>query len=134
MVNTHVSFNFCRDSSQNMCVTRNGLHASQLSCTARELVFVHCMQVIICVLHDSKKHVSNASCTACESVFLCATCKLTAIFCQRRIKTYNEKAPQQNVIKYMDMKKIILCQVRIHIPLFQSTLDDIFIQSIECQT
>ena len=62
-------------------------------------------------MHDSKKHVSNALCAACESVFLCAACKLTAVFCQRRIKAYNEKAFQQNMIKCMDMKKIIFCQV-----------------------
>ena len=59
-VNT-LLFNFCRDSGQNMRVTRNGLHASWLSCTARELFFVCCMQVKIPVLHESKKHASNVS-------------------------------------------------------------------------
>ena len=70
------------------------LHVSQLLCAAHELFFVHCVQVIIPVLHNNKRHASNASCAACNSVFLCAACKLTAIFCQRRIKAYNEKAPQ----------------------------------------
>ena len=110
-VNTRVFFNFCRDLSQNMIVTRNGLHASQLSCTVRKLFFMHYMWVIIRVLHDSKKYASNASCAAQESVFLCTACKLIALFCQRKIKAYNEKAPQQNVIKCLDMKKIIFCQV-----------------------
>ena len=110
-VNTCVFFNFCRDSSQNMRVTRNELNASQLSCTACELFFVRCTQVIIRVMHNSNKHTSNASCTARKSVFLCAACKLTAVFCQRRIKSYNEKAPQQNVIKRIDTKKTIFCQV-----------------------
>ena len=92
-------------------VTQNRLHASQLLCTVHELFFMHCMWVIIPVMHDSKKHASNASCAAHESVFLCATCKLTAVFCQRRIKAYNKKAPQQNMIKCVDMRKIIFCQV-----------------------
>ena len=78
-----------------MCVTQNGLHASQLSCTACELFFVQCTCVIIRVLHDSKKHVSNALCAAHDSVFLCDACKLIAIFCQRRIKAYNEKHPSK---------------------------------------
>ena len=55
-------------------------------------IFVRCMQVIIRVMHNSKKHPSNASFVVRESVFLCAACKLTAVFCQRRIKAYNEKA------------------------------------------
>ena len=110
-VNTRVFFNFCRDSSQNTCVTQNGLHVSQLSCIARELFFVQCTRVIIYVPHDSKKHTSNASCAARESVFLCAACRLTGIFCQRSIKAYSKKAPQKNVIKRMATKKIIFCQV-----------------------
>ena len=77
---------------------------------AHESTFVYCTRVIIRVMHDSKKHTSNASYTAHESVFLCVACKLTAIFYQRRIKAYNEKAPQQNVIKCVDTK-IIFCQV-----------------------
>ena len=49
---------------------------SQLLCTLHELFFVRCIQVIICVLHDSKKHASNALCALRESVFLCTACKL----------------------------------------------------------
>ena len=113
-VNTRVFFNFCCVSSQNTRVTRNGLHVSQLLCTACELLFVHCTRVTIRVMHDIKKHSSIALCAARESVFLCAACKLTAIFCQRRIKIYNEKAPQQNIIKHMDTKKIIFCQVFVY--------------------
>ena len=41
---------------------------------------MRCTRVIICVLHDGKKHASNALCAARESVFLCAGCKLTANF------------------------------------------------------
>ena len=106
-----VFFNFCHDSNQNLHVTRNGLHASKLSCTACELYFVHCTWVILHVLHNSKKHASNASCAAHESVFLCAACKLTAIFCQWSIKAYNKIALQQSMIKCVDTKKIIFCQV-----------------------
>ena len=54
-----------------MHVTRNGLHTSQILCTARELYFVHC---ILCVLHDSKMHTSNILRAA-----RCAACKLTTI-------------------------------------------------------
>ena len=108
-------FNFCHVSSQNTHVTQNGLHASQLSCTACKqqlgYFFVCCIRVTICVMHDSKKHASNASCDTHESVFLYAACKLTVVFCQRRIKACNEKAPQQNVIKCINTKKIIFCQV-----------------------
>ena len=86
-------------------MTQNGLHASQLLCTAHELFFMHCTQVIIRVLHDSKKQMSNALSSARESIFLCALWKLTAIICQRRIKAYNVKAPQQNMIKHVDTKK-----------------------------
>ena len=110
VMNTCVLFNFYRDSSQNTRVTWDGLYASQLSCTACEILFVCCMRVTIRVLHDSKKHASNASCATCESVFLCVACKLTAIFCQRRIKAYNKKVPQQNMIKCVNTKKIF-CQV-----------------------
>ena len=123
MVNSHVFFNFCHDLSQNMHVTRNGLHVSQLSCNACKLFFMLRTRIIICVLHKSKKNASNALCAACKSVFLCAACKLTAIFCQRRIKAYNEKAPQQNVIKCMDTKKMIFCLVFTYWPL--ATLDDV---------
>ena len=97
-------------SNQNTHVTQNGLHASQLSC-ACELFFVCCTRVIICVLHDSKKHASNALCAACELVSLHAARKLIAIFSQRRIKAYNETVPQQSVIKHVDTNKIIFCQV-----------------------
>ena len=114
-VNTHVFFNFCHDLSQNTRVTQNGLHKSQLSCTVSELVC--CTRVIICVLHDSMKSVSNASCAARKLVFLCTKCKLTAIFCHRRIKANKKKYPtQHNVIKHVDMKKI-----GIYLPVFQST-------------
>ena len=41
-----------------------------------------CTQVRLCVLHDSKKHVSH--------VLLCVACKLTAILYQRRFKAYSE--------------------------------------------
>ena len=68
-----------------------------------------CTRIIIHVMHDSNKHASNASCAARESFFLCDACKLTAVFCQRRIKAYNEKASQQNMIKRVDTK--IFCQV-----------------------
>ena len=104
-------FNFCHDSSQNTRMTWNGLHASQLSCTTHKLFSVRCTRLIIHVMHDSKKHASNALCAARKSVFLCAACKLTAVFCQRRIKAYKEKAPQQKMIKRVDTKKIIFCQV-----------------------
>ena len=100
-VNMYVFLNFCCDLSQNTRVTWNRLHVSQLLCTAHELFFVRCMRVIIRVLHISKKHASNALCPARESVFLCAACKLTVIFCQ----AYNKKAPQQNMIECMDTKK-----------------------------
>ena len=43
-------------------------------------IFVCCTLVVIRVLHNSKKHVSNALCVAWESVFLCTVYKLTAIF------------------------------------------------------
>ena len=96
--------------SKHACDTKWAAHESTfVYCTWA--IFVCCTWVIICVLHDSKKHASNASCAAHDLVFLCAAYKLTAIFCQRMIKAYNEKAPQQNVIKYMDTKKIIFCQV-----------------------
>ena len=95
------------------------LHLSYISCTS-------CPQVILCVLHDSKKHVSIASCAAWASVFLCAACKLIAIFCQRRIKVYNwRKAPQQNVIKHGF--KYLHTPISIHSG-WQ------FIKLIECQT
>ena len=106
-----VFFNFCHISSQNMRLIQNGLQASQLLCTACELFFMRCMRVIIHVMHNSKKHTSNALCAAHESVFLCAACKLIAMFCPRRIKAYNEKSAQQNMIKCVDIKKIIFCQV-----------------------
>ena len=60
-----------------------------------KLFFMHCTRVIICVMHDSKKHASNASCAAHESVFLRAVCKLKTVFCQRRIKAYNEEVPSK---------------------------------------
>ena len=78
-------------------------------------------------MHNSKKHASNASCAERKSAFLCAACKLTAVSCQRRIKAYKENAPQQNVIKHVDMKKIIVCHIFTY-----STLDDIFIKPNEC--
>ena len=62
VVNAHIFCNICHNLSQNMHVTRNGLHASQLSCTACKLFFACCTWVIIHVSHDSKKHTSNASC------------------------------------------------------------------------
>ena len=83
---------FYRVLCQNTRVTWNGLHANQLLCTAHELFFMLCMRMIICVMHDSKKHTSNASCVPRGSVSLRAACKLTAIFWQRRIKAYNKKA------------------------------------------
>ena len=86
-------FYFCRVSSQNTCVTQNGLHASQISCTACELFFMRCTQVIIHVMHDSKKHMSNASCAACESVFLCAACKLSAVFAREGSRHTTKKHP-----------------------------------------
>ena len=51
---------------------------------------------------------------------------------QKMIKAYNKKAPQQNVIKHMDTKKIIFYQIFTY-P-YSSTLDDTFIEPIECQT
>ena len=94
----------------------------------RELSFVQSTRALfrvlhkihLCVLHDCKKHASNTSCAARESVFLCAArdsvflCaahKLTAILYQRRIKAYNEMARQKNMIRHVDTKKIIFCQV-----------------------
>ena len=104
--------------SEHVCVFQflsclKSKHACDMKWAVHESTFVYCMWAIFCVLHDSKKHMSNALCAARESVFLCpaAACKLTAIFCQRRIKAKNEKAPQQNVIKCMGTKKIIFCQV-----------------------
>ena len=95
-VNTCVFFNFYRVSSQNMRVTQNGLHTSQLSCTVCELFFMLCTRVIIHVMHDSKKHVSKyALCAACESVFLGAACKLTSVFYQRRIRHTMKKHPSK---------------------------------------
>ena len=79
------------------------LHASYFLCA--------CTWVIIRVMHNSNKHVSNASCAACESVLLCAACKSTAIFCQRRIKAYNEKAPPAKCDKTRGHEKIVFCQV-----------------------
>ena len=81
VVNTHVFFNFCWVTQSNSYVKRNGLHinnlrvlhATYILCTAHD-------PCILCVLHNSKKQTSNTSCAACESVFLCAACKLTAIF------------------------------------------------------
>ena len=58
-MNTCVFFNFCHDSSQNTRVTQNGLHTSQLSCTASELFLVCCMiarstRVMLHVLHTNQ--------------------------------------------------------------------------------
>ena len=78
--------------SKHVCDTKWAAR-EQLSRTALKLFFVCCTWVIIRVMHDSKKHASNALCAARESVFLCAACKLTAVFYQKRIKAYNEKAP-----------------------------------------
>ena len=92
--------------SKHTCDTKWAAHESTfVYCTRAILCALHA--VIICVIHNSKKHASNASCAARKSVFLCATCKLTAVFCHRRIKA----CTQQNMIKRLDTKKIILCQV-----------------------
>ena len=69
-------------------------------------IFMCCTWVIVHVLHDSKKHVTSTSCAARKTAFLCTACRLTAIFCQRRIKP-----TQQNVIKCVTTNKIIFCQV-----------------------
>ena len=68
-------------------------------------------QIHLRVLHNCKKHVSNTLCAVCQSVFLCAAHKLTAIAYQRRIKAYNEMVHLQNVVRHMDTKKIVFCQV-----------------------
>ena len=70
-VNAHLFFNFL--------MWLKSKHAFYTKWTACESAFVYCMQaifvcymlVIIGMLHDSKKHVSNASCAVCESVFCC---------------------------------------------------------------
>ena len=85
-------------------------HVCDTKWAARGSTFVYCMRVIICVMHDSKKHASNASCAARKSVFLCAACKLTAVFCQRKIKAYNKKH-QAQCDKMREHEKIIFCQV-----------------------
>ena len=105
-------------------------HACDTKWAARELFFVYCTRVIIRVMHNSKKHASNALCAARELVFLCVACKLTAVFSQRRIKAYNEKALHQNMIKQVDIKKIIFCQVFT----YPYSIDDIFTKPTECQT
>ena len=80
----HVFFIFCRvTQSKLMCDTK---------WAACESTFVYCMQSILHVLHDSKKHTSNTLCAAHKSVFLCAAHKLTGILCQKRIKPCNEMA------------------------------------------
>ena len=48
----------------------NGLYASELLCAASELYFMHYMQPILRVLHDSKESARNILCAAYESVFL----------------------------------------------------------------
>ena len=119
-----------------MHVTQNGLHGSQPLCS-------YCTQAIIDALHTS-----NASYAACESDFLCAACKLTAILYHWSIKTYNEKASQQSMITHVDTKKIIantsmylrtpmqstikrvdtkkiIIQVRIYVPLSNPLWSDI---------
>ena len=96
--------------SKHACDTKFPTHESTFVNCMRA-IFIRCMQVIICVLHNSKKHASNALCATHESVFLCVARKLIDIFCQRRIKVYNEKAPQQNVIKHLDTNKMIFCKV-----------------------
>ena len=76
-------------------------------------------------MHDSKKHTSNALYASRKSVFLCAACELTAVFYQRKIKEYNEKAPSKRDIT-CGHKEIKFCRV--------FTLDDIFVVLTECQT
>ena len=114
-----------------MRVTQNGLHASQLLCTAHKLFFVCCMRVIIRVLHNSKKHMSNASCTARESVFLCCmqvNCHL--------LPEKDQGMQQKSILAKRDKmyghkENNILSSIYIPIPIH---LDDIFIEPTECQT
>ena len=95
-----LQFLLCQESKHACDMKWAACKSTFVYCT--QLFFMRCTRVIICVMHNSKKHTSNTSCAARESVSLCVACKLTAVFCQKRIKAYNEKAPQQNVIKRVD--------------------------------
>ena len=97
----------------NSHVISNGLHKSHLPCTAWELHFVCCTWSILRVLHDSKKHAWNTLCAACESVFLCAACKLA-----EKNQGIQWNGTLANVIENSILSSI-------YILLFQSTLDDI---------
>ena len=113
-------FNFCRVTQSKLaCDTR-----VELSCSAHELYFVHCMRSILLVLHDCKKHASNTVCAARESAFLCAAHKLTAIVYQRKIKAYNEMVCKKNMIRHVNTEENSIPS-SIYVLLFQSTLSDI---------
>ena len=63
-------------------------HACDMKWGASESTFIH-------VIHNSKKYTSNPLCAACKAVFLCPSCKLTAVFCQRNIEAYNKNHPSK---------------------------------------
>ena len=92
-----------------MHVTWNGLHMSQLLCTAHELFFVRCTRVIICVMHDSKKHASNVLCAAHKAVFLCAACKLKPSFAREGSRHTKKKHPAK-CDKMCEHEEMIFCQ------------------------
>ena len=79
------TFQFIMEKSSSVC-------SSIFIKKTRMLHATGCTQVNFCVLHNSKKHVNDTLCAACNSIFLYASCKLTAILCQRGIKRYNEMA------------------------------------------
>ena len=64
-------------------------------------MIVRSTRVIVHIFHVL--HATQSSCTY-------ASCKLTAILFQRRMKRYNGKACQQCVTKHMDTKKMAFCQ------------------------
>ena len=57
------------------------LHVSQTLCAICEPYFMHYMQTILHVLHNSKKHTSQT---------LCAACELTGIVCQISFARYGK--------------------------------------------
>ena len=108
----YVFFKFCQVTQStlacDMQVRLHARHESHISCAV-------CKPYVLHVLHASQhSHVLHVR---------------TAILCQIRTKAYNGIACKQNMIKFVDMQKIVFCQiytyVRTYVPLLQSTLDDI---------
>ena len=84
------------------------MYVSHTSCAAyNKPCFMLCTRAILCVLHDSKKHMSQTSCAVSESpsCVLRASCLPSLASCIR-IKAYNEMAHKQNIRKHVDMQKI----------------------------